>query len=117
LLEDINPPTKFLEKFMKSWGQREKTRTQLSTNAAPSSDGKDPAGVALTLSKRLITVVKAKSVLNVEAGLEMIALAMVISSEVCHGGFFQNTALIYLSKNKGVFPELPTEVKHVLRRF
>jgi len=102
---------------MKSWGQCEKTTTQISTNAAPSSDGKDPAGVALTLSKRLITVVKAKSVLNIEAGLEMIALAMVISSEVCNGGFFQNTALIYLSKNKGVFPELPTEVKHVLRRF
>ena len=107
---------------MKSWRQCEKTRTQvsstlLSSTSPSSSDGKDPAGVALTLSKRLITIVKAKSVLNIEAGLEMIALAMVISSEVCNDGFFQNTGLIYLPKNKGVFPEMSVEVKNVLTRF
>jgi hypothetical protein len=59
----------------------------MSSNVSSSSDGKDPAGVALTLSKRLITVVKAKSILNVWAGLEMIALAMAISSEVSNDGF------------------------------
>lgn len=117
LLDDISPPTKILEKFLKSWEQREKTKTQLSSNGSSSSDGKDPAGVALTLSKRLITVVKAKSILNVWAGLEMIALAMAISSEVSNDGFFQNAVLIYLPKNKGVFPEMGVEVKIVLRRF
>ena len=88
MLAEINPPTKTLEKFLKSWGQREKTRTQISSNGSASSDRKDPAGVALTLSKRLITVVKAKSVLNIEAGLDMIALAMAISSEVSNDVIF-----------------------------
>ena len=48
------------------------------------SDSKHPADVALpvTLSRRLISVVKIKNILNIEAGLEMIALAMAISSEV-----------------------------------
>lgn len=45
-------------------------------------DRQDPAGVALTLSKRLIDVFNVKRVLNIEAGLEMIALAMAICSEV-----------------------------------
>jgi len=82
-----------------------------------SSDGKDLAGVALTLSKRLITVAKGKNILNIEAGLEMIALGMTICSEVCNDGFFENIVLIYLPKNKGVFPELAAEVKFVLKRF
>jgi len=81
-LDDLNPPTKVLEIFLKTWGEREKTRTQYSSNGPSSSDGKDPAGVALTLSKRLMTVAKSKNILNIEAGLEMIALAMAISSEV-----------------------------------
>jgi hypothetical protein len=106
-----------LDKFLKSWGQREKIRTQISSNGSSSSDRKDPAGVALTLSKRLITVVKAKSILNIEAGLDMIALAMAISSEVSNDGFSQNAVLIYLPKNKGVFPEMAEEVNIVLRRF
>jgi hypothetical protein len=72
-----------LEKFLKAWGEREKTRSQYSSNVPnSSSDRKDAAGVALTLSRRLITVVKAKNILNIEAGMEMIALAMAISSEV-----------------------------------
>ena len=36
----------------------------------------------MTLSRRLISVVKIKNIFNIEAGLEMIALAMAISSEV-----------------------------------
>ena len=43
---------------------------------------KDRAGVALAISSRLINVVKGRNIHNIEAGLEMIALAMVISSEV-----------------------------------
>jgi hypothetical protein len=73
-----------LEKFVKTWGDRERTRAQYNCNApSSSSDGKDLAGVALDLSRRLITVVKAKNIHNIEAGLEMIALAMAICSEVC----------------------------------
>jgi hypothetical protein len=45
-------------------------------------EGKNPADVALTLSRRLIAVAKVKNILHVEAGLEMIALAMAISSQV-----------------------------------
>jgi hypothetical protein len=88
MLDLINPPTKILEKFLKTWAEREKTRTQYFNFCPSLSDGKDPAGIALTLSRRLISVVKAKNVLNIEAGLEMIALAMAISSEVCNDGFF-----------------------------
>jgi hypothetical protein len=46
------------------------------------SDGAHPADVALTLSRRLVSVVRVKNMLHIEAGLEMIALAMAISSEV-----------------------------------
>jgi len=88
MLDIINPPTKLLAKFLKTWAEREKTRTQYFSFSPSLSDRKDPAGIALTLSRRLISVVKAKNVLNIEAGLEMIALAMAISSEVCHYGFF-----------------------------
>jgi hypothetical protein len=88
-LNDINPPTKVLERFLKSWGECGKTKAQYFSNAPfSSSDRKDPAGVALTLSRRLITVAKAKNILNIEAGLEMIALAMAISSEVSDDGFY-----------------------------
>jgi hypothetical protein len=72
-----------LNKFLKTWGEREKTRAQYSCEAThPLSDRKDPAAVALSLSRRLITVFKAKNILNIEAGMDMIALAMAISSEV-----------------------------------
>lgn len=83
MLEDLNPPTKVLEKFLKTWGDREKTKVQYFGNGlTDSSDWKDPASITLTLSRFLITVVGAKNVLNIEAGLEMIALGMAISSEV-----------------------------------
>ena len=64
-------------------------RTQYSKISPTSStvEGQDLAGVALTLSRRLIAVVKVKKIVNIEAGLEMIALAMAICSEV--GIFFE----------------------------
>ena len=46
-------------------------------------DAGEPAIVALDLSRRLMNVNKVKSILHIEAGIEMIALAMLISSEVC----------------------------------
>ena len=70
---------------MKTWGDREKSRAQYAFTAQQqlaSNEGQEPAGVALTLSRRLIAVVKVKKILNVEAGLEMMALAMTIASEV-----------------------------------
>jgi hypothetical protein len=56
----------------------------------------DAAEVALTLSKRLIAILKVKKVMNVEAGLEMIALALTISSEVCRCSL-QPILFIYLN--------------------
>jgi hypothetical protein len=37
----------------------------------------------LTISRRLITAAKVKNILQIEAGMEMMALALSISSEVC----------------------------------
>jgi hypothetical protein len=79
-----------LERFLKTWGEREKTRAQYSSDATQSlSERNDAAGIALILSRRLITVVNAKNILNIEAGMEMIALAMAISSEVCNVAIFK----------------------------
>lgn len=83
-MDCINPPTKILEKFLKTWSEREKTRAQYSNETTCISfDGKDPADASLALSRRLITVIKAKNIVNIEAGMDMIALGMAISSEVC----------------------------------
>jgi hypothetical protein len=82
----MNPPTKIVRKFLKTWGDRDQTRSQYSLNSqlSASKDGQqDAAGVALALSRRLIGILKVKKILNIEAGLEMMALAMNISSEVC----------------------------------
>lgn len=121
MLDELNPPTKLLKKFLKTWGEREKKMAQYSTtNATPCSiDGRDPADVALALSRRLIDVVKVKNILNIETGLEMIALAMAISSEVrilqilSH---LKDSDLFSLCKNNGVFPEMAFDVRSVLKR-
>ena len=65
------------------WLDREKDKAQYAATAQTQCyvDRKDTAELALTLSKRLIAVVKVKNFFHVEAGLEMIALAMSISSE------------------------------------
>ena len=106
-----------LDRFLKTWAERENTMTQYSSEVTHlSSDSKDTAGVVLSLSRRLITVVKARNIVNIEAGLEMVALAMAISSEVCGYGLLK-IILISLPKNNGVFPELAVDVKNVLTRF
>lgn len=107
-------------KFLKTWDARERTKAEyFKTDPIPTTvDGQNNAKVAFTLSKRLIAVAKIKDVLHIEAGLEMIALAMAISSEV---RVFQSSKMILISlvihKNGGVFPESVAEVKDVLRRF
>lgn len=92
LLEDLMPPTKLLGKFLKTWSDRQRTRAQLSETVvfSPSSvNGRDQADIVLTISRRLMDVVKAKNVLHIEAGMEMMALALSISSEVCNIGLFK----------------------------
>jgi hypothetical protein len=91
LLEELTPPTKLLTRFLKTWGDREPTRAQYAgSGSTPSfANGQDHADVALAISRQLIDVVKVKKILNIEAGLEMIALAMAISSEVCNIGSFE----------------------------
>ena len=108
-----------LERFLKTWGEREKTRAQYSSEATQlSSDGSDTAGIALALSRRLITVEKTKNIVQIEAGMEMIALAIAISSEVCDVAIFEKkNELTFLLKNNGMFPEMPSDVKSILRRF
>lgn len=84
ILEELNPPTKVVAKYLRTWRDREKNRFEYSKMGPSSSisDGAHPADVALTLSRRLVSVVRVKNMLHIEAGLEMIALAMAISSEV-----------------------------------
>lgn len=77
-----------LGRFLKTWADREKTRMQYSQTAV-SFEEQDPADIALTLSRRLIAGVKVKNILHIEAGLEMIALAMAISAEVCKLNSFE----------------------------
>jgi hypothetical protein len=119
ILDELNSPAKVVGKFLKTWRDRKSTRLQCidTAPAASSVEGRDLAGVALTVSKRLIAVQKIKSVLNIEAGLEMMALAMTICSEVWifekysrHADFFN------LQKNKGVFPESSMGLNEVLKR-
>jgi hypothetical protein len=73
-----------LRTFLKTWGDRKTARGQYS-RVALSVDGRDPAGVAMILMRRLIVTGKMKKILNIESTMEMIALGMAICSEV---GFF-----------------------------
>ena len=84
ILNELNPPTKVIEKFLRTWGDREKHRSIYTTTLPTPSyvNGQNPADITLTLSRRLIAIVRVKNILHIEAGLEMIALAMAISSEV-----------------------------------
>jgi hypothetical protein len=81
----LNPPTKFLAKFLKTWGDREKAMAQF-INKSPTLlvNGQDTAGIALSLSRHLIAAIEVKNIVRIETGLEMIALAIAISSEVCN---------------------------------
>jgi hypothetical protein len=43
-----------------------------------------PTDITLTLSRRLIAGVRVKNILHIEAGLDMVALAIAISSKVSY---------------------------------
>jgi hypothetical protein len=86
LLDDLNPPTKILQKFLKTWGDRDDSKSQyaLTLQGTTSKKGpEDTADVALTISRRLMAITKVKEILSIEEALEMMALAVTISSEVC----------------------------------
>jgi hypothetical protein len=85
ILNEIDPPMKIVQKFLKTWRDRDKSLLQYSQTSQPSAtnEGQDAAGIALSVSRRLVGIMKLKKILNIEAGLEMIALALTISSEVC----------------------------------
>jgi hypothetical protein len=86
ILDELNPPTKILGRFLRFWRDREKTKAEFESSHHSAMFSVDRlqghAHVALRLSKRLVDVYKFKNILNIEAGMEMIALAMVITSEV-----------------------------------
>jgi hypothetical protein len=71
-----------ISKFLTTWGEREAIRAQYSNSK--SIHVQDHADVVLRISRRLVDIVKVKNILHIEAGLEMIALTMAISSEVCN---------------------------------
>ena len=74
---------------MKTWRDRERTRAHYSQKG-PTPQSVDPASIALTVSKQLIAVFKNKKLLNIEAGLEMIALGTIICSMVCNFVIYLN---------------------------
>lgn len=85
ILDEVNPPTKIIDKFLRTWGDRLKQRSiYAKTSSTPAVDQDKPLEITLILSRSLIAVVKVRNVLHIEAGLEMIALAMAISSKVCY---------------------------------
>jgi hypothetical protein len=105
---------------MKTWRDRESTRAHYSQKGANplSVDGQDPAGIALTVSKRLIAIFKSKRLLNIEAGLEMMALGLIICSMVCNFDIYLDHLVLFCRhKNGGRLPESPGDVKNVLSRF
>jgi hypothetical protein len=86
ILEELTPPTKIIRKFMQTWVDRDKNRSvyEKMSSTTPTGEGDKPIEITLSLSRQLIAVVKVKKILHIEAGLEMIALAMAISSKVSY---------------------------------
>ena len=84
ILDELTPPTKIIRKFMHTWVDRHKHRSTYvkASSNTPTLESNKPIEITLSLSRQLIAVVKVKKILYIEAGLEMIALAMAISSKV-----------------------------------
>ena len=76
-------------------------------------NGQNPADITLTLSRRLITVVRVKNILHIEAGLEMIALAMAISSEVIYLKIIGVNDIHPRIRTMGFFPEMACDVRNI----
>jgi len=98
---------------LKTWADRHRTMVEYSQQTFPTpstTDNGGVAGAAINLSKRLIAVTKSKNVHHIESGLEMIALAMVISAEVRNIGSFQDMSFFLLSFRTMEFSQnwLPT---------
>ena len=86
MLEDLSPLTKLLKKFLKTWAEVQTTQAQFleTVHAASSITTQDQANIALKISEQLINVMRFKNILHIEVGLEMIVLAMTISSQACN---------------------------------
>ena len=92
MLDELNPPTKLVGKFLRTWGEREKQRAKFyqSSITMLNINIEEPAHVALNLSWRPKTGARVKSILHIKAGIEMLALAMLISSEVHYHDIFES---------------------------
>ena len=74
---------------MKTWAARNNKGQYYPNDPTVSSlDGKDTIGVALTLSRRMVSILKQKRIINIEAHFQMIALGLTICSEVCFFNLF-----------------------------
>lgn len=95
-MEELSPPTKVVVKFLRTWADRDKTMLDYSHSSSGSTSLDGQAKIALSLSRRLNHVLKVKKLLAIESGLEMIALAMIISSEVRNINVFESLLFIFL---------------------
>ena len=70
------------------------------------------------MSRRLVAVHKAKTILNIEGGLTMAAFALTICSEVYNLDidYFTHSYLSYFHKNDGMFPDTIVDLNTVLVR-
>ena len=71
--------------------------TGIKVSAFLSNSINGQAKIALSLSRRLNHVVKVKKLLAIESGMAMIALAMIVSSEVCNFDIFESLLFIFLT--------------------
>jgi hypothetical protein len=73
------------------------------TVSGPSSvNGPDHPNILLAISRRLIVATKLKNILYIETAMEMMALAISISSEVCDVANSEYFHLISLLEQRGV---------------
>jgi hypothetical protein len=91
--------------FLKTWRDSQTTRAQYSeTVPTPSSvNGQDHADIVLGISRRLMHVVKVRNIVHIEAGMQMMALALSISSEVCNVDSFKVMNFYLFLRTTGCF--------------
>jgi len=91
--------------FLKTWRDSQTTRAQYSeTVPTPSPvNGQDNGDIVLGISRRLIDVVKVRNIVHIEAGMQMMALALSISSEVCNVDSFKVMNFYLFLRTAGCF--------------
>ena len=81
-LTDLSPPTRLLNNFCVAWDGRQNVGWEFESGKGKGKAPQDSASTALALSARLIRKKKTKALMNMTSGLEMLALAITICSEV-----------------------------------